>query len=438
MNPNDWLSEIYTSDTGWEHLENLVSIGGRLPGSGAERRAAKQTADVFKSIGIGNVFEETYAITGWQRGRSSIKHIETNSEYRCLALPRSPSVSATGSLVDVGYGLPETFENTDVADQIVVVAAGVPENHDRYVHRMEKYRCAVEQGAAAFLFRSTRDGDLPMTGSLGSPDGALGEIPGVAVSKEVGLELVRRHESTPIEVITEAEIGPATSQNVHARIGPGTDERILLTSHLDAHDLGVGAVDNGTGTAVLVEVMRSLVQSDITLEVDVEAIAFGSEEINLVGSEHTAESIPSETIRAIINLDGVAQGRELEVYPHGFDPIEEAVETIESDFGQEITTSEITVPFSDHWPFAKRGVPTCFVTATTEALRGWGHTHGDTLDKVDRRDFREHAVLVSGLVQSLATTQESVPHRPREEVVAKLEQEGQLEGLEAMGWGPNE
>ena len=45
----DWVDveALFTSDIGWSHLETLTGIGGRLPGSDAERRAAKATADAF-------------------------------------------------------------------------------------------------------------------------------------------------------------------------------------------------------------------------------------------------------------------------------------------------------------------------------------------------------------------------------------------------------
>jgi Zn-dependent M28 family amino/carboxypeptidase len=42
--------------------------------------------------------------------------------------------------------------------------------------------------------------------------------------------------------------------------------------------------------------------------------------------------------------------------------------------------------------------------------RGWGHTHADTLDKLDKRDFRDLAVVLSAGVLKLAT-EEFVPER---------------------------
>jgi Zn-dependent M28 family amino/carboxypeptidase len=429
------ISELFTSDTGWSHLEALTDIGGRLPGSDAERRAAELTADALDAAGGRDVRLDSYEITGWERGSSVIAHDTSGETASCLALPRSPDEAATGDLVDLSYGLPEDFAKRDLTNCIVMVAAGVPDGAKRYVHRTEKYGRAVANGAAGFVFRSTIDGDLPMTGSLGTETDPIGEIPAVCVSKETGLRLSRRHEGDQLRVEVDATIEPTTSQNVHAKVGPQTSKEIVLASHVDAHDLGTGAVDNGTGTAMVVELIDAL--NDCSLDTCVHAIVFGSEEINLVGSEHGARALDLDRVKAIVNLDGVAQTRDLEAHTHGFDELKDVIETTSERLEHPIATSDRILPFSDHWPFVKWGVPTCFVTSTSEgALRGWGHTHGDSLDKVAKRDFREQSILLVALLRRLTDGDvETIPKSP-ETIAARLEEDGQADGLRAMGWWP--
>ncbi len=431
------IDALYASDLGWSHLEALTDIGGRLPGSPAERRAADATADALETAGARNVRFEEYDITGWERGHNEVTVPAVGETVHGIALPRSPSTEATGPLVDLSYGLPDDFADRDVTGRTVMVAAGVPDGADRYVHRTEKYQRAVENGAAGFIFRSTLDGDLPMTGSLGTEDDPLGEIPAVAVSKESGLRLARRFEGDRIEVSVTATIEPTTSRNVHADIGPDTDGQVLVTSHVDAHDLGTGAVDNGTGTAGVVEVVNALTDSESALDTRVHVVVFGSEEINLVGSDYGARQLDTDRVKAIVNLDGIAQSREFEVYTHGFAALRALVDDVADRYAQPITVSDRTVPFSDHWPFVKRGVPTCFATSASDAaLRGWGHTHGDTLDKVDRRDFREQSILLAAVVGGLASRDVTTTHESESAMAARLEAEGQAAGLRAMGWWP--
>jgi len=40
-----WIGETFTSDAGWNHLEDLVDIGDRMAGSEGEREAAERTRD---------------------------------------------------------------------------------------------------------------------------------------------------------------------------------------------------------------------------------------------------------------------------------------------------------------------------------------------------------------------------------------------------------
>lgn len=433
----EWIADVFGSDRGYDLLRTLVDVGPRLPGSEGERAAADHVRDALAAVGGRDVRIDEYDIVGWARGQSELVASESDDEVDCLALPRSPATDATGRLRDLGWGLPEDFGEADIAGDVVMVASGVPDGSDRYVHRNEKYAYAVSGGAAGFVFRSTLDGDLPTTGSVGTPNDPVGEIPAVAVSKEVGLRLARRHGGDRVRVGVNAEIGPATSRNVHAEIGPQTDERLLLTSHLDAHDLGEGAVDNGTGTGVVLEVFASLAAREDILGTRIEAVVFGSEEINLVGSSYEAERRSLEDIAGVVNLDGMAQSREIELYTHGFSGLREIADRVSDRFDHPITCSDTLTPYSDHWPFVREGVPGSFFTSASDrALRGWGHTHGDTLDKVDVRDLREQAILVTEYVTELARDESAVAHRDRSELAEALVEEGYATGMRVVGTWP--
>ncbi|ESS04945.1 MAG: putative aminopeptidase, Iap family, partial [uncultured archaeon A07HR67] len=232
---NEWIGDTFTSDAGWTHLERLVDIGNRMAGSDGERRAAEATRDALAEVGARDARLESFAVQGWTRGSATVRADDTAQD--AIALPRSPSGDASGELVDLGYGLPEDFEQADLEGAVVMVASNVPEYYDRFIHRREKYYYAVEAGAAAFVFRNHVEGCLPPTGSLGTEASPIGEIPGVGVSKEVGSRLGRRWDGEPVTVSVDAEVHDATSHNVHADLGPDTEEAVLLTSHVDAHDI---------------------------------------------------------------------------------------------------------------------------------------------------------------------------------------------------------
>ncbi|WP_435077988.1 M28 family peptidase [Halococcus sp. AFM35] len=431
---HDWIGETFTSDTGWNHLEALVDIGNRMAGSEGERRAAEATRDALAEVGARDARLEEFEIQGWMRGESTIR--TGDADNACIALPRSPSAEVTGEFVDLGYGLPADFEEHDIDGNVVLVASDVPDHHDRFVHRSEKYHRAVAGGAAAFVFRNHVPGQLPPTGSVGGTDGPIGEIPAVGVSKEVGMRLGRRYGGETVSVAVEADIHDATSRNVHAEVGPDSQKRLLVTSHVDAHDIAEGAMDNGAGTAMVVELARTLHSREDELDTTVEFVVFGAEEVGLCGSEYLAEETDLGTVKAVLNNDGVVAGRTLSLLTHDFDELETVAERVADRFDHPITTVPKQGPHSDHWPFVRWGVPSYHVTSDTGPDRGWGHTHADTLDKLDARTFREQAILLTELAVELADDGFAVSHKDPEDIAAALEAEGEAAGMQLTGEWP--
>ncbi|ADJ15599.1 M28 family peptidase [Halalkalicoccus jeotgali] len=431
----DWIGETFTSTAGWDHLEAIVDLEDRMAGTEGERRGAELTCETLAEAGARNVRLEEFPIQGWVRGASEIRAGETVQD--CIALPRSPSEAATGELVDLGYGLPEDFEAADIEGKVVMVRSDVPEYFDRYIHRREKYYYAVANGASAFVYRNHVEGCLPPTGSVGTPEEPIGDIPAVGASSEVGARLARRFDGREVTVDVEAEIGDATSQNVHAEMGPDTEDAVLVTGHIDAHDIAEGASDNGAGTAMVIEIANALAEREDELDTRVAFVVYGAEEVGLVGSEHHAANADRESIRAIVNSDGVVRGRTLEFYTHGFPELDVAAERVADRFDHPVKTVPRMGPHSDHWPFVQWGVPGYHVMSDTGELgRGWGHTFADTLDKVDVRNLREQAVVLTELVVDLAREGTTVEHRTPGDIAAALEDEDQAAGMKVIGDWP--
>jgi Zn-dependent M28 family amino/carboxypeptidase len=435
----EWIGETFTSDVGWSHLTELVDIGNRMAGSESERAAAEATRDTLSEY-ADEAHLEAFDIQGWERGSSAILAGDervAGADREVISLPRSPSGDVSGRLVDVGHGLPEDFEDADCEGAIVMVSSDVPSWYDRYIHRREKYYYAVEAGAAAFVYANHVEGMLPPTGSVGTPEEPIGSIPAVGVASETGARLARRYEGEDVIVSVDCATPQATSQNVHAELGPDTDEAVLVTSHVDAHDIAEGAMDNGAGTAAVVEVARALATREDDLDRRVEFVVFGAEEVGLVGSHHLADEREHDEIRAILNLDGVVRGRTLELYTHGFDGLDAAADAVADRFDHPITTTPEQGPNSDHWPFVQWGVPGVHAMSETDGDgRGWGHTHADTLDKLEPRTLREQAVLLTDLAAEFASDERSIARQDPEEIAAALEDQNLAEGMKVVGDWP--
>lgn len=431
-----WIGETFTSDFGWDLLESLVDVGDRMAGSPGEREAMELTREAFEAAGARDARIDTFDIQGWERGDSAIRVDGTTQD--CIALPRSPSEQATGEFVDLGYGLPEDFDD-DLSGTVVMVSSTVPDHYERFIHRREKYYHAVEAGAEAFVFANHVEGCLPPTGSVGTEEAPVGEIPAVGVSKEVGARLARRFEGEETTVEVNCETPDAESGNVHAELGPDTEEELLVTGHLDAHDIAEGAWDNGSGTAMAAELARILADREDELDTRVRFVVFGAEEVGLVGSTHESERLGDDrsNVRAVVNHDGVVFGRTLKFDTHGFEELEAAAEAVGDRFDHPVSTNPELVPHSDHWPFTRWGVPGYMVSCETEGRgRGWGHTFADTLDKLEVRNLREQAVLLADLVVNLADEGTEIPHKAESEMADRLEDEDLAAGMRITGDWP--
>jgi len=430
----NWIGETFTSDAGWDHLERLVDVGDRMAGRPGEREALTTTRDALDALGARNARIDDFEIRGWNRGTSAVDTPAGESE--CIALPRSPAGAVEGPLVDCGDGLPDDFADADLDGAVALVSTTVPDHYDRFIHRREKYYRAVEAGAEAFVFRNHTPGCLAPTGSVGTDDDPIGPIPAVGVSREVGARLARRHAGERVTVRVDCETPRATSGVVSADVGPDTDRAVYLTSHVDAHDVAEGAVDNAAGTATVLEVARALRTHDAAPDRRIRIVCFGAEEVGLQGSKREADLVDPESVQAVVNCDGVCRGRTLQYHTHGFDELTAAVERVADRLGHPATVRPTQHPHSDHWPFVARGIPGILVSSDDgDRGRGWAHTRADTLDKLERRTLREGAILVTALVAELAAL-DRIPRRGLADIAADLAEQDLAEGLRVTGDWP--
>jgi Zn-dependent M28 family amino/carboxypeptidase len=397
------IGRTWTDDRPWEFLTDLTAIGSRMGGSEGEAAAADLVADAFREAGLHNVEQDPFDLQAWHRGDSSLDLLEPRERsFETVALPYSPAGEVTGELVDAGYGTPEEIDEVDVEDKIVVASTTTPEG-GRFIHRMEKFGYAVGQGATAFVFVNHVPGQLPPTGSL--TFGREAEAPAVGVSKESGAWLTDlAEEGARVRLAVDAETRPGTSQNVHGRLGPETDEELLLLAHYDGHDIAEGALDNGCGVATILTAARILAETGEKLDRGVRVVAVGCEEVGLLGAEHLAERVDEDDVAAVVNVDGGGRFRDLVALTHTSESAAEAAERVSERANHPIRVESQPHPFSDQWPFVRSGIPALQLHSDSgERGRGWGHTHADTRDKVDDRNLREHGVLTALLVDELAS-----------------------------------
>ncbi|ADD07530.1 putative M28 family peptidase (homolog to aminopeptidase YwaD) (plasmid) [Natrialba magadii ATCC 43099] len=441
--PNQIVGDAYTSTHGWQLVEALADLRDRMPGSEGERAGADLVAEQFEEIGLDNVSSTEFQIPGWERNSASVTVDDYDlfkRSHEVVALPGTPAETTSAELIDMGHALPEDFEDVDLDGKIVMASSLTPDDYGRWVHRGEKYSYAIEAGAAGFIFVNHIEGCLPPTGSIGDRNGP-GAIPAVGVSKEVGDRIKRfcRDNTTEATIAVDCQNTEATSRNIEATVGPDTEEEVLFTAHVDAHDVGDGANDNGVGCALVTEVGRLLKQIEDDLETRVRLVTFGAEETGLYGAYYWTHTHDLDQVKCVLNMDGAGYSRNLSIHTHGFDAIGEAFEEVSEEFGVPIDVESGIRPHSDHWPFVQRGIPGAQGRTTAEdSGRGWGHTHGDTLDKLDIRDLREISTLLTAGVLKLSETSREIERVDDVEIRDATEEQRFDVGMKATGswpWG---
>ncbi|MDZ5809806.1 M28 family metallopeptidase [Halorubrum sp. AD140] len=446
----------------WRFLTDLTAIGSRMAGSDGERRAAGVVAEAFERAGLSDVDTEPFELDAWERGSAELRvRVPTREgekttregetatrEFEAIALPYSPAGSVAGRLVDVGYGTPAEIDERDVEGQIAV-ASTTTQPGGRFVHRMEKFGYAIDAGAVGFVFVNHLDGQLPPTGSLTFGDEA--DAVAVGVSRETGAWLreyagggtgagatddsFAAAAAPEAEIAVEATTEPGESRNVVGRVGPDTDERLLLTAHYDGHDIAEGALDNGCGIATVATAAGILTEVDLPIGVDV--VAVGAEEVGLLGAEHLAERLDLDRVRGVINVDGAGRFRDLVALTHASSAAESVAGAVSTATRHPIAVEPEPHPFSDQWPFVRRGVPALQLHSDSgDRGRGWGHTHADTRDKVDDRNVREHAMLTALLVAEFASPDREVPRLDREELIGAFRDADFETGMRAADLWP--
>lgn len=269
-----------------------------------------------------------------------------------------------------------------------------------------------ETAAASYPWSQIENGDqlpafgLDDGGELKSGFGLRGWMrlePAVELLRRAGLDyqqLKRRARSPAFRAIdvpgatlsADFVTTPArvVSRNVVAML-PGTTragETVLYGAHWDANGenpsdppgdrIRNGAIDNGIGTATLLEVAHAFAAAPRPQRTMLFA-AWTAEEKGLLGASwYAAHPLrPLETTAAVFNLDphlALGSARNLDLIGPGRTPLERDLAQVAAAHGlrldPEVNSEAGWYYRSDHFAFAQKGVPTIYFRAGKDLVRG--------------------------------------------------------------------
>jgi Zn-dependent M28 family amino/carboxypeptidase len=323
----------------------------------------------------------------------------------------------------------------EIEGNIVIVTSRTPQGMARPLHRTEKLNRSILSGASGFIFMNHYPAFGPPTGSVSTI------IPSVGVSYEDGKTLLRtlkKFSRIKVKISISCENRDVRTWNVLADLKGTTDDElyVVVGAHYEGHDISVGAIDSGSGACIVLELARVLSKVKEHLKRRIRFICFSAEEIGLWGSKDYVEKHQNElsNLMFMFNLDAAGNKGEKGVQIHSWPGLEPFFKEIVEETKAVMPIYQRASPYSDHWPFLIKGIPTASM-GDPEAFsrrggRGFGHTRYDTVDKIDIRNLWEAVSNGARILLRIANTDYwPIKHREESAVQKIIKEQGYNETI---------
>jgi hypothetical protein len=433
---------------------------GRGVGTAGLAQAGDYLERRYRAIGLApagdrGTFRQPFAVTTGVdvRAETSLKLDNAAIAPGAIApVGYSANGEVKGNVVLAGYGITakelgvDDYEKLDVKDKIVLVRRFVPEGEKfterdaqrRYGDIRHKAWTAREKGAKALI---VVDAPLPPANAKGwkMPDEAPLPAPQPEGYGDAGLPILlikraalggtldRLAKKVPVRGELKVGLTPIQKEtfNIVGRMPAGALQSkrlpgvVIVGAHYDhlgfggrdslapdQHEPHVGADDNASGTAALLEVARTLAGRQGELRRDVVFVAFSGEESGVLGSTHFTRTPPEGVavgdVIAMLNLDMVGRLRENRLSVLGTDSADEWPRWVALACGEarvDCAMGGDGFGPSDQTPFYAAGVP---VVQFFTGAHGDYHKPSDTADKINGAGAAQIAHIASVLTAAVA------------------------------------
>ncbi|MGL9816503.1 M28 family peptidase [Enterococcus sp. DIV0098] len=380
------------------HMEKLCQeIGPRATGSAGNKAAVEYAAETFKTLGY-DVWLQEFPCMDWQNDGAELivdgRAVEVDAaEY---AMP----CEVSGELVCV-QSIQE-LKTADLTDKICVLYGELckepimpksmifwnPEEHQAIIRELEQ-----KQPLAVITVSFLKDVPVPIiqNGDFNVPCGTV---------KGECLSLLLNKKNASLSLRTERK--PAVGANVIATLGTG--KKLAYSAHIDTKPTTPGALDDGSGVAVLLTLAEQLAQTK--LENQLEFVLFNGEDYYSMPGEMTfmnqSLSQPTEYDFAF-NVDGA--GMQNSTISYSLYECNEQLDAQLEGFSADYPTVEKVDPWpmGDHMLFAGVGIPAVAIASTQMHLlmEAVMHTLKDNLSIVDFQRLEEAVLFLTELTHSL-------------------------------------
>lgn len=411
----------YLEQSGYDMLRRICDeAGGRLAGSDASRKTREILTKELKSHGLAPMFEK-FDMPCWERGNDVVETVlPFHRKLRTITLgyvnPCSPFEAELGF---AKYGLEENYEGADFKDKIVLITEENPPEKQKLL-RYEMIDIAAKHGARAVLMIMEKTGTLNMAG-VSNFQGNPAPIPAFSITYEEGnwlKRLLERNIPVRMKIEVKSRCVPGSGTNIVCTLPGKSPKKIVIGAHIDSWDIGQGAVDNGYGTAILLDVARLAAKYSPNNDYTLEFVWYDGEELGLWGSRYHADTHKDE-IAAMINMD--MTGTPTGINTMGFESFRNFFKgIIDTLNGFDLKEGVVCNPWvnSDHTPYMLHGIPSFVMQAKLDKDMYWYyHDTGDSFDKVDKRMLADAAAVVTIFAIELANMKDMPPHLTEQETI---------------------
>lgn len=420
--------EILLNGECYQNLHDLCkNIGHRLTGTKQAEKAVQWAKAELEKMKPDRVYLQPVAVPVWVRGKESlaIKFPGSSTFTHVPMLSLGNSHGTGGKLLTaeiIMVNNPEELKNLSAAEtkgKIVFFNNRFPQEmintFEGYGHTA-KYRSiapniASSKGAVGVIIRSVSTGadDEPHTGAMRYAD-SLEKIPAIAIGNISAdkLEAAAKKGKITAQLQSECEMkGTTTSYNVIAEItgSEKPEEIVLVGGHLDSWDVGEGAHDDGAGITQSMEVIRTFKALNIKPKRTIRAVLFMNEENGLRGGFAYADSAKSKNEQHILAIESDAGG----FAPRGFGS------EMDADKKQKIKNfAPLFLPYgvyqfdsdeggADISPLHNAGVPVMGLLPDPQRYFDYHHTRADVFEKVNHRELKLGATVMTQMVYLIST-----------------------------------
>ncbi|WP_319590462.1 M28 family peptidase [uncultured Draconibacterium sp.] len=413
-----------------ENIEYLASdsLKGRKSGEQGDLLAAQYIAGKFEAAGLellfDNGFQEFNLVTSAEIADGNqllVNDTEYEVEKDFLPYAFSANTTVAADVVFAGFGIEvnrdslkwSDFEGADVNGKWMLVLQGDPDLDNpnspylEFSSERAKALKASDKGAAGIIFvAGTRFSDADELSSLFfDKNSSRFSIPVLQVTRKVANEILKAKDQTVEKLeakILEQNVGlnmevlatvsatvnvglkETTTRNVVAML-PGNDETlkdeyVVIGAHFDHLGMGGpgsgsraidtvavhnGADDNASGVSAVIQLAEKLA-GDNSNKRSVIFVAFGAEEMGLLGSKEFTMKSPVETDKmvAMFNFDMIGRLKEDNSLNIGGTKTAEETEDLLNELNPDFTlafTGEGIGP-SDHASFYLQDIPVIYIS----------------------------------------------------------------------------